>query len=558
MKEIKKVMFAVTMIAVSVANLSAQNDLQKPNAAFYGESGYFIAPETKSHPLRTIAKGLYYTNPEGTYYSAARDVDESTNVQLEYPSSITSYAETRLVVPALSPVTFTNHSSDAASTEWQWNVYNYESLKNYGYITAGNSLSLMLPNRRATEEMYDSPILYSGEETFLFGEKNYISYMVISPVMHYLGLNDYRVTKSYATMSDGAYIFGTGNIQTSATESFPCEGMMQYFDKPSSPLYVDRFNIACLSKSEFFSSTQELTLTVYNVVEDENGNKRIGNQVLYTATANDDNINFEQEANGVKYGSIDFCNRDASLKLRAVVLDQPFWVVITGFNQNGVDIGVRGCDMSQDEASCNIPATYVLVNDGSQTQALVNQKYKLGMALTFRGIFDNIMVLNDANSDAAYNIIRVNDSGTQHLTEGKTEADGLESVPVYTACPWRDSNNKMNYYWDVDKDNSWVKGVAVDASQYEKSGIYGLKFTCEPLPSGLSGRSATLWLKGKGVTASAPIILLQGDINSSAIDKTEISKTASVQGQTVNLAGQTVGSNYKGIVIKNGKKILVK
>lgn len=557
MENIKRTIFTVTMLAVSMTEAFAQNGLNKPDAVFPGTNECFVVQTSKKNPMRTKSSGLYYTNPVGTYYSAARDVDENSGTQLEYPYSYQAYSETRLVLPALAPIIFTNHSSNAASTEWQWNVYNYETLKEYGYISADNSLSLMLPNRRSTEEMYDTPILYSGDETFLFGEKNYISYMVISPVMHYLGLNDYQVTHSYAMMSDGAYMFGTGNVQTSATESYLCEGMMQYFDKPASPLYVDRFNLACLSKSDYFSGNQKLTLTVYNAVVDNDGNKRIGDEVLYTATADADNINYELETNGVKYGSIDFSNWDASLKLRTVTLDQPFFVVVTGFNQDGVDIGIRGCDMSQDDASEYTESTYVIINDGTKQQALVNQKYKLGMALTFRAMFDNIMLLNEENSDAAYNVARVNDVGTGHLTDGKTEADGLESVPVYTACPWKDTNNKMNYYWNVDESNSWVKGVNVDASQYENSGIYGLKFTCDPLPSDVSGRTATLWLKGKGVTASTPIILLQGDATLSSIGNIEKSPVEDA-GRMMNLAGQQVDKNYKGIVIKNGKKILMR
>ena len=179
------------------------------------------------------------------------------------------------------------------------------------------------------------------------------------------------------------------------------------------------------------------------------------------------------------------------------------------------------------------------------------------MALTFRAMFDNIMVLNEENSGAAYNVACVSDSGKSHLTDGKSEADGLVSVPVYTACPWKDAKGNMNYYWDVDAENSWVRGVSVDDSQYESKGLYGLLFACDPLPAGVAGRSATIWLKGKGVTASTPVILLQGVATLTGIGSV-MNSAVQRSGKTFNMSGQQVDSSYKGMVIKDGKKFFVK
>ena len=554
-----KKLLSLLLLATSVSCVSAQGKktMTLANDTFPGHGGCYAAPHAVNTPMRTKEEGLYYTNPTGSYYSAARDVDDNGNL-LEYPYSYRCYPETRLVVPALAPMTFTRHSRDEEEAEWQWNVYNYEQLRKSGFITSDNSLSLMLPNKRETEEKYDVPILYSGESSFLLGEKNTISYLVISPVMHYLGINDYQTTHMYASMSDGSYMFGTGSIQTSATQSFPCEGVLQFFDKPASPLYVDRFNIACVSKTGFMPADKQLTLTVHNAYIDDNGNWHVGDKQLYTATAGVEDINYEDESNGMSYASIDFSNRNGSLKLIPVAIDQPYCVEITGFNQEGVDVGVRGCDLSVDDASDNVCSTCIMVKDGMETRLLTNTKYKLAMALTMHAMFDNIMVLDEENSEAAYNVIRVSESGTSHFTDGKSESEGLNSVPVYTACPWRDEKNQMNYYWDVDGSNSWVKSVKVDDSQYANSGIYGLMFTCDPLPDGLNGRTATIWLKGKGVKASTPIILLQGNADITAVGKIEATHTSVPSEKTFSLTGQQVGRGYKGIVIKNGKKIMLK
>lgn len=169
-----KKMILSTLALVAFAANAQDIKAQAIDEIFQGYNNVYVDAPAAKKVKKTKADHLYYTKPAGTYYSAARDVDENTGEVLEYPYSYQTYLETRLVVPALAPVTFVNRSSNVESTEWQWNVFNYESLKQYGYITQDNSLSLMLANRRSTEEMYDSPILYSGDKTFLFGERKYI------------------------------------------------------------------------------------------------------------------------------------------------------------------------------------------------------------------------------------------------------------------------------------------------------------------------------------------------------------------------------------------------
>ena len=78
------------------------------------------------------------------------------------------------------------------------------------------------------------------------------------------------------------------------------------------------------------------------------------------------------------------------------------------------------------------------------------------------------------------------------------------------------------------------------------------------MPNDITGRTATIWLKGKGLTASTPIILLQGNAALTGINGIENNTATLDNGRVYNLAGQQVGSDYKGIVLKNGKKCLKK
>ena len=82
-----------------------------------------------------------------------------------------------------------------------------------------------------------------------------------------------------------------------------------------------------------------------------------------------------------------------------------------------------------------------------------------------------------------------------------------------------------------------------------------MSFQADALPEGVTGRQGEVKIKGKGVETT--IYVLQGDatldVNNAVADK-----LVKKSGKMFNIAGQEVGKNFKGIVVKDGKKLLNK
>ena len=85
-----------------------------------------------------------------------------------------------------------------------------------------------------------------------------------------------------------------------------------------------------------------------------------------------------------------------------------------------------------------------------------------------------------------------------------------------------------------------------------------MKFTATALPEGTTKRIATIHVVSDKGARSNEIILRQGDasiaagLESVSADKRKIKKNA----RAYNLSGLEVNNSYKGIVIKNGDKLI--
>ena len=91
--------------------------------------------------------------------------------------------------------------------------------------------------------------------------------------------------------------------------------------------------------------------------------------------------------------------------------------------------------------------------------------------------------------------------------------------------------------------------------EYFVNGIdYDLVITLAALPEGVENRTAKIvfWQTGAKLTVN-----LTQDIDPDGIS-TVVEQTPIKNSRAFNLAGQPVGNSYKGVVVKDGKKILVK
>lgn len=245
-----------------------------------------------------------------------------------------------------------------------------------------------------------------------------------------------------------------------------------------------------------------------------------------------------------------------------VPANRTFGVYVLGFDNDSINFGANGLLISDEDVNC--APGLLMVTDGEKS-GYYGFSSPICVYIGFTGIFDDIDVLdnrsfNNVPEGTALNGLRLSDDGKTCLSEGQT-ADGdynLGGVGVGTAMSWFDGEGNENYYLESDDDISWITW-SVDVSQYSTQNWWGYNFiSCEgeALPAGVTGRSAIVRVVGHGVV-SDPFVVLQGDAQMpSAIES--VKKSQSASNRVYNIAGQQLPASAKGLLIKGGKKMIVK
>ena len=150
-----------------------------------------------------------------------------------------------------------------------------------------------------------------------------------------------------------------------------------------------------------------------------------------------------------------------------------------------------------------------------------------------------------------YGLVQMNNEGTEGQT---TCTQGLvfPGAVAQLNGMWYDEDKKEQY--TLSGIDSWIKSYAIDEDSYREYGLTVIKFTCDPLPSNVAGRKCDILIHGKGVVSDKPITVVQGDVTA-AINNVHLSTTTK-EYPNYNVAGQRVEKNYKGIIIRNGKKTI--
>lgn len=535
--------------------------------------------EKKAGPRQSATTGVYYIAPEGGYWLC---FDPITDM---------GYGHSYICVPAYTPVTLTNMSSGKG---FIWTIKGKTASADN--IVDGNYVVDGIP----TGYIAYVPTVWNENKTDSFCLTDNSVYhqrldpkyeVQVSPCDTILSMTPVDDHAAYwyqgtaygpaATWGflDSDNMFGTGADEEEGV-TYTSYGVEQVFSKPISPLYIT--NIFCKGNSFSTSpipSGTTLTATIYNVEEvtysDGSTGKAAGDQVLATFTATiDDIVGFTDDAdhkdtrNGktIYEGNVIFSNRVTdsmgNVSEEPVVIDQEFAIVITGFDQQGVDLGVYGYRITPEEAtSPYVSGGALLLSDPSGKSVSWGYSTPIAAQVGIMGMYDFVKV------DPSANAIRISDDGTTntndtypggvYLDEEQTKI--IQGAIVTTGCPWYDATTgDENYYFDELPE--WITGYAIDDQYYKQYGIYVITFQAEPISSAnnahkaAGGRKATLKLMGRGMEAK--IQVLQGDAVNAIEKVTE--ESASKNNAMYNIAGQRVNNNYKGIVIQNGKKFINK
>jgi hypothetical protein len=452
---------------------------------------------------------------------------------------------------------------------------------------------------------------------------------VYDPTNAWLQMNDESYyTGSYPyPVSEGVidYSFGSNHISfdldgVNPEDSIATGVSFFYFvDKPLSPLYIESVNASIITKTQFFSGDQKISLNFRSIkyVEEDGETYKVPGDIIATFQAGINDtlstfsgvIGFYNEGNLTTFGMIRFADKvrmdDGYEYYNPVVIDEPFIVEIAGCDQEGVDIGFWAAPLNEYEYvlndMLNIPATYRLMRmpNGENTYTYT---WSYLPDMSFVGIFDYVSVqttgyYNDGTTLTDMNVAHFGIIPKSALFEGDETlydiaVNSYNYLPsVTTAMPWYDITYGYPNYYPYGKeiivnDNGtittneiegelpgWIN-MAVDDSErdftYDESGNatdygYGESsiylYTPEDLPQGVKGRAICVNFEGYGFTSEKPLIAIQGEVTMDQIKEVGIKQLpVSAKRNTIyDLQGRKVKSpNAKGLYIINNKKVFVK
>ena len=487
-------------------------------------------------PWRAAADGVWFSRPKGTLVTTTDDEGMG-------------YYVNSIITPPYYNLVFNNQSTDKASTSWELvsssGVTDMNEYADENNDLQFGSLGFYEPAFDPEERVWYTPSYYQpqltdGTVTYRFGEVNNSyytgtrrSYLRCDTIGMYAYLDERTCSTNYGWGSlvsnfSNNYLLGSGTVTFKSGEVATSMGVVQYFPAPASPLYVEHISIDCYTSTQPMKNGAELTMRIYNVVEDEEGNKQPGDELIaeLKATADDatqwwnDQTSYTTSGNVFGY-NIAFhksvVDEIGNVYDEPFSLGQPFAIVVSGCENPDVDVNfTASIEATEDTAQ---PGVESLLNDGEVTwhQSIYGGD-PMSMPFRFYGLFDYIEaeeVLEDKNGEIYpnLNVLRVSNDGKTISTEGADEDHNFGAAPLSINFPWYDFEGMDNYYTEEDLPE-WVLSYEVvenKTDEGERTGLAYVTFECAPLPADVTGRKAEIYFVGKGYKSAKPIVLLQGD-----------------------------------------------
>lgn len=506
--------------------------------------------------MKSVANNVYYNRPTGGLYISGQN--SQSKVKYSY-----------LTVAPYKEVTFKNMCTDKSSAVWSIGSNTVEGNENNDLVTSfGANLNGYL---------WYLPSVKVGDISFSLGEEADQNGVYCPSAISSLANCNIALGGNYSGFTSGDYCFGTGNDKfdfdkDGTAEDIICTALYQRFDKPMSPLYIEDIYVPIVSNTTPLAEGKKLYAYIYDVKE-VNGRKVLGDNILAKYEATSDNI-VANVSGGVTYGGITFANYKeddfGAKELVPVILDQEFYILISGFDQEGVDVGLRMCNTGSLDYEFNlVDPTFSMYKDtqgkvlgslyshGTNSQGV---KFSYNAVIYLDAIYDGIVVEDAYDINVQIAPIEGGETAAATFTLNGEEQKDYPAIVSYT-MDWFDEDGYEtgNYVFEGLED--WIESVNVveNTNTRGKTGTAYVTFTVKKLPDGVTGRYAVVYIKGThGVNAETPIIVRQGDVDiTNGISGVIAGDKSAANTSVYNIMGQRVNSNAKGLVIKNGKKVII-
>lgn len=520
----------------------------------------------KTGVKKSAANGVYYQVPTGSTWSSSVRPLYAGSRPYNYVAPLTDYHYNNMSTDKTGSWTIVTPST---TIDMSKNVDENGDLWNYYYGGEGG---------------YYGPTYTVGENSFIPTGTggSMITYITgVTPMTFFpSAINTTETPRAFyggGSLSTGN-LYGAGTITVNEVVK-TAVGISYSIPKPMSPLYVEDIkawgNVGKKVTDEASIANplngKTLTMRIYNL-EDETAEP-----VELTCTPD------ELVLDRAGYWQVGFTQKvkdeiSGEMVANPFVIDYKAELVITGFDQEGVVLGIMGVDnadeflLSEEEDLRN--GYFICYNPETEKY---NYHYYTGTVpfIIFDAMFDKVEVWTEATDEDGNVVAKIN--GIKVANDGATTQnvyyDANQGAFLETALDWFATDSEGNatgeeLYWSDDAyDYEWIQGLTVNTLTDEDGDFvcYEVVPTCDALPEGVTKRYAKIHIVGRGCE-SAPIYILQGDITleeamaaegeTDAINNVTAVK-ANVNG-TFNLAGQRVNKEFKGVAVKNGKKVIMK
>ena len=528
----------------------------------------------KFDPTLETFKGAYalvsnvnYTLSDGTTVAVApKDVlFEPEELVLFAGLGLSGYGynDNLAIMGAYAPTTFRNRTTDTA-TGFDWSVKETDADgvestftgkdKDFTLNTKGGAVyedfSLIASNGEAVSDPYTWGV---GHTLASDGSVRYEAIHVYAGE----GASSFEFSDgTYAVMSrqnpDGDLTFYT-NWATPEKASNSMSTIYSYQGKPATPLYLTGVTVPLVN----FSADADFNLHVKLIKcnRDAAGKLKLGD-VIAEGDATIENVN-DQFAATSGLASVDFTelyveDEDGMTEtVDYLFIEDEFAIAIEGWD-NGTFTGVLG---SQDIDVSNLSSTFFEMT-GEE-----------GSVYSYNGWYPQLFI---GLIDATYGYLYTTDN-TNISFDKDAATSTIHVEPMYYDL---DEDSKPTYWLEVESvtvddeeaddipewlaievaNEDYTTATDEDGYEYFVNGIdYDLVFTAEELPADVEKRSCQIVFMQKGARLTVTVTQdTTTGINS--VDATTSLKNR----HAFNIAGQRVANDYKGLVIKNGKKYLVK
>lgn len=324
------------------------------------------------------------------------------------------------------------------------------------------------------------------------------------------------------------------------TNSYNFSTLIFYQGKPAAPIYFEGISLWVGA----FAKNSDLALKckIQKVTRDPETLRITLGDVIAEADLDTNDLFLDEEDASDVWAQLNWNNfyvedeEGLSEVVDYIQVADEFAIVFEGWN-NGSFSAMPVIEYSGD-----------IVNTASTTSLYVQQPGNESVL----GFFQNYCKPYVSYKSAMYGWLHTTDNKDIILpTEGGSAKIHVEP---YTYAN-DDEGNPTTALWLADDSDQpdWLQfAISNEVYTSEEFG-FDMVFSAEALPEGVDGRQAHLIFEQWG--AKLEVTVTQGEVAGITVTKAEVK---SGNAQMYNVAGQRVNKGYKGLVIKNGKKMLNK